>query len=249
MDTSNITGIKIWGTDVEKLYIGSELIRPSSTPSAPTTFDDSFTGTSLDTSIWTATQYGTEWSIAVNNGLSISCGSSACWNDRPDVWYKQGYVLTTNALYTWAETKLTAEVTYTGYSWNSYGWGAMSLLWLECRDWPWAMDSATWVIYATWQGWGYCLCYLDNYNWSIQGNTLRSYTTFSNPTTIKCELDITNDTAKMYMNWTLSKTKTGILYSGKTWNDYIGKPLLTISPRYADDAITINISNIKLTTE
>lgn len=36
MDTSNITGIKIWGTDVEKLYIGSELVWEKEEPETET---------------------------------------------------------------------------------------------------------------------------------------------------------------------------------------------------------------------
>lgn len=242
--------MKIWGwieADYQSLTPDSNTLYAliATPPYVPISIDDSFTGTTLDTSIWTANQYGTGWSLVVNNGLAISS-----WTN-PGTALANGYTLSTNATYTWAETKVTAEITYTGYSWLVYDGGSLSILWNECRDWFDVMDSVTWVCYTTWQGWGYMLAYLNNYNGGVQADFVKSYASFSSPsTTLKCVLDITNNTAEFYINWTLKWSKSNVLYSagGKTWNDYIGKPLLTISPRYWEN-LTINISNIKLTTE
>ena len=114
-------------------------------------FEDNFSWTSLNTTYWKSNHYWSEWSLSVNNGLTISCGSS-------------------------------------------------------------------------------------------------NYTTYLKyPTTVKVVLNRTSDVAYLYINWTLYCTKNSILCSWMSWNNYIWKPLLTISPRYSDWALTIYISKVKLT--
>lgn len=227
---------------IDRYYLNGELYGIKFAPDS-VDFDDSFQGTSLNTNIWESTQYGNEWSLAINNWLTISSWPSDTWSTGRDQYLKQWYTISTKAKYTWAESKITVEVTYTWYTIAAYDWWSFSILGSECRDGPWAMDSVTWVMYTTWSNIWYALSYLD---WT-QANSLQSYVNFSNPTTIKMILDITNDTSDMYINGTLSETKSNILYSWKSYDDYIWQPLLTISPRYGE--CSINISNVKLTVE
>lgn len=57
--------MKIWGgTEADYLLLtpdsNTAYLLTATPPYVPISIDDSFTGTTLDTSIWTATQYGAE---------------------------------------------------------------------------------------------------------------------------------------------------------------------------------------------
>ena len=227
---------------IDRYYLNWELYGIKFAPDS-VDFDDSFQWTSLNTNIWESTQYGNEWSLVVNNWLTISSWNSDTWNTWRDQYLKMWYTISTNAKYTGNETKITVEITYTWYTLAAYDWWSFSILGSECRDGPWAMDSVTWAIYTTWSGRWYSLAYLNG----SQALSLDSHETFSNPTVVKCILDITNDTSYLYVNDVLECTKNNLLYTWYSYSDYIWNPLLTISPRYGE--CSINISNVKLTVE
>ena len=230
---SEIKNAYIWTTPVKEIYVGTTKVRPN------ISFEDNFSWTSLNTTYWKSNHYWSEWSLSVNNGLTISCGSS-----NYTTYLKSWYTISTQSLFTWNENIITAEVTYTWYSWIRYDGWSFSILWNECRDGVWVMDSVTWAIYSTWWWRWYALSY---YKPEWQADFISSNRTFSNPTTVKVVLNRTSDVACLYINWTLYCTKNSILCSWMSWNNYIWKPLLTISPRYSNWALTIYISKVKLT--
>lgn len=246
--------MKIWGwteADYQSLTPDSNtayLLTANSPTPWWVSINDSFTGNALDTSIWTAEQLGSEGNLTVNNGLTISCGST--FVTGADTLY-QGYRIYTNATYQWTETKITAEVTYTDISWTWANKWEFTILWHDI--WFWTLngtpiiDWVTWMTYTSWNSRGFRLCKLSS-DWTSAEDS-NTNITFSNPTVVKCVLDITNNKSELYINWTLMLTYNSVLSSVKTRSSYVGQPLLTISPCFAEWATTLGISNVKLTTE
>ena len=244
--------MKIWGwTEADYLLLtpdsNTAYLLTATPPYVPISIDDSFTGNTLDTSIWTAEQLGSEGSLTVNNGLTISCGSTLVTG--ADVLY-QGYRIYTNATYQWTETSVTAEVTFTWITWSGYMWWTFTILWHECSYWTYnwnpVIDWVTWMEYTTWNSQGYRLCKMNSaLTW---WDDTPSYSMFTNGDVVKVVLDITNDKSELYVNWTLKCTYNPVLSTAKTWSSYVWQPLLTISPLFWEGNVVWNISNVKVTT-
>jgi len=202
---------------VKNVYIGEY--------KEPRILEDSFSGTTLNTTNWNSKLY-TSWTITVNNSLTLSWWWS--WTQWPLVYTKKTFDGT--------EKKITVEV------WVSSEWGT----YLEARRWILPDISYTSPLYIISQDVStYSNTSRALYQTSATAmNTLQSQSIVARPYTTKIILNCTAWTWEVYMNNTL-------YYSWSVWyalSNCIWRPIFWAAAT-SRTSVSCTISSVKITVE
>lgn len=194
--------------------------------------DDSFAWTSLDTALWTATNYG--WATAsytVNNGLSMS-----------KTWGRWGYAIYTNKTFEGTENEIIIECTVTA-EWWTYKESMYNVFWIN------NYTDNNYVFYTP-NNYPFWVALNSTYDYSFRAyvkdgaTSMQQYTDspLVNPTyTLKFVINVTNRTCTCYVDNVQKYSYS--LYGTK--NDAIWQPIFSIACISHTD-VSCSISNVKI---
>ena len=218
---------------VNKIYVGTKIVRPV------WKLEDSFSWTSLDTSKRAIDKIANIWTVTVNNSLILNNnGWTWSWN----AWWP---VVKTIKNLNWSESKVIVEYTctssywwYVSIWWYAFNWVSESSYYKCNGNLPICLTSESQVLVTKSS---------TSFSWSNNAATTINYSTaLSIPYTVKCELNITNRTVKVFNG--SSQLASWTIPSNVNLNDWIGKPIASIHAIWWNSR-NMTVPNIKITVE